>query len=215
MSRPAPFLFDLDGTLFDTLADIAASTNHVRAGCGLQPLPEAAVQECIGEGARTLLLRALRDLPEPPPPEAPFWDEAYARYAAHHEAECTRHVRPYPGVADHLRRLAAAGHPLAVVTNKPERFAVRIVRHLGFDALLPVVVGGDTLPRKKPDPLPLHHALQALGRPGEGTMVGDGETDLLAGRAAGLRTIGVLYGYRPAARLRAIGADGWWSRFGG
>jgi phosphoglycolate phosphatase len=101
------------------------------------------------------------------------------------------------------------------VTNKPARFAAPILRALGVERLLPVVVGGDTLPQRKPDPAPILHALRQLGgEAGEATMVGDGVQDLRAGKAAGLRTIGCLYGYGEPAALRAEGADGWWSAFG-
>ena len=216
MTAADPFLFDLDGTLCDTLADIAASANHVRCSYGLGPLPPAAIQEFVGDGARVLLRRALHGLPELPQPDSRFWDEAFARYARHHERQCTVHVRAYPGVAEHLQQFQQHGHPLAVVTNKPERFARAILLHTGLDRFLPVVVGGDTLPQRKPDPAPLRFALQQLHRAGPpGTMVGDGENDLRAGHAAGLRTIAVLYGYRPEAVLRQIGADAYWHRFGG
>lgn len=210
-----PFLFDLDGTLCDTLADIAQSANHVRRSWGLGELPVARVRDFVGDGARVLLRRSLYDLPELPSPDSRFWDEAFARYADHHERQCTVHVRPYPMVHSHLLQLQQRGHPLAVVTNKPERFARAILLHTGLDRFLPVVIGGDTLPQRKPDPAPLHEALQRLGRPGPpGTMVGDGENDLLAGRAAGLRTVAVLYGYGDEAVLRRIGASAYWTQFG-
>jgi len=107
------------------------------------------------------------------------------------------------------------GHPLAIVTNKPERFVLRITAHLDLDRFFPVIVSGDTLARRKPDPDQIHHALDRLDAAGRGgTMIGDGETDLRAGKAAGLRTIGCLYGYRPAAALRAEGADEFWTAFG-
>lgn len=211
-----PFLFDLDGTLCDTLADIAASANHVRASHGLPPAPLAALRAMIGDGALTLLRRALADLRPQPPPDDACWQRAWTLYQEHHAVQCTVHAQPYPGVRAHLERWAGAGHPLAVVTNKPERFARPILHHVGLADLLPVVIGGDTLPQKKPDPAPLREALRRLGQPDRsGTMVGDGETDLRAGRAAGLRTIAVLYGYRPEAALRAVGADEYWTRFGG
>jgi phosphoglycolate phosphatase len=211
--RPPPFLFDLDGTLADTLADIAASANHVRQSFGLPAADLPTIQSHVGQGAPALLRLALAELRLPD--DAPQFAVAYERYAAHHERQCTQHARAYPGVVGHLQRLAAAGHPLAVVTNKPERFARAILAHLGLAELLPVVVGGDTLPRRKPDPAPLLAALQQLGAAGQGgTMVGDGVTDLRAGKAAGLRTIACLYGYRPAAELLAEGADGYWRAFG-
>jgi phosphoglycolate phosphatase len=209
--RPLPFLFDLDGTLADTLADIAASTDHVRAGFGLPPLGAAGVRDLVGHGAGTLLRSALRELGAPD--GDPLFDRAYAIYAAHHEAQCTRTARLYPGTREWLDARAAAGHAFAVVTNKPERFARAVLTHLGVDGRFAVVIGGDTMPARKPDPAPLRAALQQLSADA-GTMVGDGETDLRAGKAAGLRTIACLYGYRPPALLRAEGADGYWRAFG-
>jgi phosphoglycolate phosphatase len=213
--RPPPFLFDLDGTLAETLDDIAVSVNHVRASHGLPPAAAAVVRGLVGDGARTLLRRALAPAFAGGVVPEPALDAAFAQYVAHHAGECTRRVRLFPGVRPHLAALADAGHPLAVVTNKPERFARAIVRHLGLGDLLPVVVGGDTLPQRKPEPAPLLHALQQLDAvPGRGTMAGDGVQDLRAGKAAGLCTIACLFGYGEPADLRAEGADVWWRAFG-
>lgn len=218
MPAPLPFLFDLDGTLADTLGDIAASTNHVRALAGLEPIPLEGVRRCIGKGAATLLRRALPELGYGE--DDPRWHGLLQAYVAHHDVQCTDGARLYPNVLDHLRALRRSGHPMAVVTNKPERFAVVVVRHLGLAELLPVVVGGDTTPHKKPHPEPLREALRRLGLPHEGdrldaTMVGDGEPDLLAAKAVSMRTIACMYGYGDPARLSDLGADVYWQRFGG
>jgi phosphoglycolate phosphatase len=202
-------LFDLDGTLIDSLADIAASTNHVRACFGLDPLPEHRVRRMIGDGARVLLERALTDAPEHVDPA-----EAWPIYAAHHEEQCIREVRPYPGAEDCLHRWHHEGRRLAVVTNKPERFATRVLDHLGLLGCFGTVIGGDTLTAKKPDPEPLRRALQDLrADPREALMVGDGVQDLRAGKAAGLRTAAALYGFHDAGVLRAEGADEYWVAF--
>jgi phosphoglycolate phosphatase len=216
--RPAPWLFDLDGTLAETLFDITGSVNHVRGRYGLPALPADAVRAFVGDGARTLLRRALTVATEPDGAQLDeaLLDEAFAAYCGHHETQCTATVRAYPGVRRFLERLRRDGHPCAVVTNKPERFARRIVAHLGLADLLPVVIGGDTLPQRKPDPAPLRAALRASGEElDRGTMVGDGENDLRAGRALGIETIACLFGYRSEAALRAVGADSYWHRFGG
>ncbi|MBL8754682.1 MAG: HAD hydrolase-like protein [Planctomycetes bacterium] len=215
MARPA-FLFDLDGTLADTLADLAASTNHVRALHGLPAAPLAAVRTFVGDGARTLLRRALHEiLPEAAAAAAELLDRAFAEYIAHHERQCTGHATLYPGVRDHLRHLHGLGHPLAVVTNKPERFARPLLVHLGLAPLLGAIVGGDTLPQKKPDPAPVQFALHCLSAEARtATMVGDGVQDLRAGKAAGVRTIACLFGYGDPAALRAEGADAFWTTFG-
>ncbi|MGE3175594.1 MAG: HAD family hydrolase [Planctomycetota bacterium] len=213
-ARALPFLFDLDGTLADTIGDIAASTNAVRRSYGLPAHDVATIQSFVGHGAGTLLRRALAELELGD--EDPRWAEARARYTAHHDRQCTVTARLYPGVLPFLDALRARGHRLGVVTNKPERFARAVVAHLDLDRRVEIVIGGDTLAQKKPDPAPVLAALRRLGGDaGAGTMVGDGETDLRAGKAAGLRTIACLFGYRPAALLRAEGADEYWTRFGG
>lgn len=215
---PQPtFLFDLDGTLADTLGDIAASTNFVRAAHGLPDVGDAVVRSFVGDGARTLLRRALAEvLPAAGDQQDRFLDAAFATYAEHHQEQCLQLVQPYPGVRDFLAAHHARGCRMAVVTNKPARFAAPIVRHLGLGEWLPVVIGGDTLPVRKPDPAPLRLALQRLGAPHTGvTMVGDGVQDLRAGKAAGLRTVACLFGFGEPAALRREGADEFWQTFGG
>lgn len=216
LAGPTPFLFDLDGTLADTIADLAASANHVRAARGLRPLPVDGVRAFVGDGARTLVARAIAEaLPPHGPERERALDAAFADYGAHHQQQCTVHARLFPGVVPHLRSLRERGHALAVVTNKPERFAVPIVRALGIDGLFTIVVGGDTTPAKKPDPAPLRHALRALGAADDrGVMVGDGLQDLQAAKALGLRTVACLFGYGDPAALRREGADEYWRAFG-
>ncbi|MCK5944976.1 MAG: HAD-IA family hydrolase [Planctomycetes bacterium] len=210
MSTAPAFLFDLDGTLADTLPDLAASTNHVRQRFDLPPVDHAAVRSWIGDGARTLLRRALAPLA----PDDALLDRAFAQYVEHHLTQCTGDSRLFDGAEAYLRRLREQGHPVAIVTNKPERFAVPVARHLGLDAFTDVVIGGDTLPTKKPDPAMLREALARLGAPTAGaTMVGDGLQDLRAGKALGLRTIGCLFGYGDSAALRDEGADAFWRAF--
>lgn len=214
MSALAPFLFDLDGTLADTLPDIAASANHVRALHGLPALPLSTMRTFVGDGARTLVRHALAEvLPAEHDAEAAV-DAAFARYVAHHDEQCTVHAMLFAGVEAHLEHLRAQGHRLAVVTNKAERFARPVVAHLGLNRWIDVIVGGDTVARKKPDPAPLHHALAALGGAASGTMVGDGVQDLRAGKAAGLTTVGCLFGYGDPEALRREGATAFWSAFG-
>jgi phosphoglycolate phosphatase len=217
MPAPSAFLFDLDGTLADTLPDIAASTNHVRGQHGLPPLPLPAVRLLVGHGARALLAQALAErLPPEGPARATALAAAFAAYCEHHDRACTEHAQVYPGVREHLAALTAQGHPLAVVTNKPRRFAVPIVQALGLARWLPVVVGGDDAAALKPDPAPLRLALERLGAAAAtACMVGDGLPDLRAGKLLGVRTIACLYGYGDPAALRAEGADGYWTLFGG
>lgn len=211
---PAPaFLFDLDGTLADTLGDIAASANHVRAHHGLAAVDLTTVRGFVGDGARMLLRRALADI-SPTPAEVQL-DAALSLYFEHHRDQCTSTVRLFPGARDLLERLRATSHPLAIVTNKPERFVRPIVRHLGVEHLFGAIVGGDTLPQRKPDPAPLREALHRLGARIEGaTMIGDGIQDIRAGKALGLHTIACLFGFSDEGRLRQERADTYWQAFG-
>ena len=220
LPEATPLLLDLDGTLVDSLEDIRGSLNHVRALLGLGPATASAVRRWIGDGAAVLLDRGLAPLLDRPDPQ---WTPAALReaFVAHHREQCTVNVVPYPGVAATLERWRAAGHPLAVVTNKPEELAHRVLAHVGLATCIDAVVGGDTLPgARKPSPAPLEHAialLRAAGRPTErrAWMIGDGIPDVRAGRAFGAFTVAVTYGYRAPAELAVEGPDGWWHEFGG
>ncbi len=203
----SPILFDLDGTLVDSLADIASSTNFVRDRLGLPPLSLTAVRNKIGDGVRKLLERALDGL------ERVDLDLAVAEFQHHHTEQCTVQVQPMPGVIPCLRSWQQAGHRMAVVTNKPEAFAHRIITHLRLDRYLSVVVGGDSTPRRKPAAEPLLEALRQLDSTVPATIVGDGVQDLRAGKAAGIRTIAFLAGFGDPDELRAEGADRYWQRF--
>lgn len=204
-----PLLFDLDGTLVDSLPDIAASTNHVRAEFDLAGLSNAEVQSMLGDGLSKLLERAL-------PGRALDQRRRGERiYRAHHGEQCTRFVRPFPGVESCLRQWHNDGIPMAVVTNKAGVFAERILDALGLRPYLPVLIDGESGTEKKPSPEPCVRALHALGTPARrGTMIGDSVQDLRAGKAAGLRTVAALFGYRDPVELRAEGADSYWVAFG-
>ncbi len=204
------FLFDLDGTLADTLPDLAASTNYVREQNGLQAVDDATVRTYVGDGARTLLRRSLAELQ----PDDNAIEAAFATYIEHHRAQCTVHAELFPGALEYLSRLREQDYAIAVVTNKPEQFAIPVVRHLGLDQFASVVIGGDTLPTKKPDPAMLKHALDMLGSTTEqATMIGDGLPDLRAGKALKIQTIGCLFGYGCPEALRSEGADVFWHKF--
>jgi len=208
------FLFDLDGTLADTLPDIAATTNHVRHIHALSAVDTATVRTYIGDGAKTLLRRALAELAPNEELHKALLEAAFTAYVEHHRVQCTVHAQLYPGVREYLSGLRQSGHGIAIVSNKPEQFAIPLARHLGLDAFASVIIGGDTLPTKKPDPAMLGHALEQLGCSEIGaTMGGDGLQDLRAGKALGLRTIACLFGYGDPDALRAEGADEYWSAF--
>lgn len=193
---PAAAIFDLDGTLVDSLDDLHASVNHALRTVGLPARSRAEVRGYVGEGARTLLERAVGA-------STHLVDPALAAWRAHYEAHCLDRTRPYPGIA---AMLAGARCPLAVLTNKPGALARRILDGLGLLPGFAVVIGGDEAPRK-PDPAGLLGILARVGAsPGEAVLVGDSRHDVATARAAGVRMIAVTWGLGTREELAEAGA---------
>ena len=181
-------LFDLDGTLVDSRADLAAATNRMRALHGLPPIDIPTVVSYVGDGLAKLAERALQGAPVDPAAAAREIGECYDG----HETDATR---PYPGVDAGLRALHAAGHRLGLVTNKPARHARRIFDHFGWTPLFAVILAGGDTPALKPAPDPILEAMRRTGvSPGSTWMVGDHHTDLEAARRAGVSSIFLLSG---------------------
>ncbi|HET9551693.1 MAG TPA: HAD-IA family hydrolase [Anaeromyxobacteraceae bacterium] len=186
MPRPIAVLLDLDGTLVDTVPFILASVRHAFEGYGRCPT-DAEWIAGIGTPLRAQLAEFARD-----PADV---DGLFARYRTYWLAEHDRMTRLFPGAAEAVRALRAAGHPIAIITAKIEQGAERTLRHVGLRDQVDLVVAADTVERSKPDPLPVRHALERLGRTAaEAVMIGDSNHDLAAGRAAGTATAGVLWG---------------------
>jgi phosphoglycolate phosphatase len=180
MLRPAALVFDLDGTLIDSRRDITTAINRMRGELGLGALPLEAVITLVGEGARLLVERAL---PEGLPPER--IDELLARYLAFYEEVCLDQTRPYPGVEEMLAGLAGA-YPMALLSNKGEALSRRVLGGLGLAPYFREVLGGDTLPTRKPDPSGLWHLSRRLGVPIERCLlIGDTWVDAETARNAG------------------------------
>ncbi|MFO0984420.1 MAG: HAD-IA family hydrolase [Planctomycetota bacterium] len=189
-------LFDLDGTLIDSVADIATSVNELRARHRLAPLDLATVAQFVGHGVENLVARTtgIDDRTQ--------LEQAVRCYQSSYDRHCLEHTRPYAGVAETLPSLRAARHSLAVISNKPEGFSVRILRELALLEHFDLVVGGDTVCPPKPDAAPLVFAMRRLRfAPQDTWMIGDSPSDLQAGRAAGCRTIAVTWGLRSRAAL--------------
>jgi phosphoglycolate phosphatase len=192
-------VFDLDGTLIDSRTDIALAANHALAENGFPTLSVERVSSYVGDGAELLLARAAAI--EPGDPRLPA---LYAAFIAFYRAHPADHTRLCPGAAEALGGLML---PLALCTNKPRITTEPVLAALGLSGFRIVVAGGD-LPEKKPHPAPLFHIAQALAlEPRELVMVGDGAQDVLAGRAAGARTVGVRGGIQAEARLIAAEPD--------
>ncbi|UXY14378.1 phosphoglycolate phosphatase [Chitiniphilus purpureus] len=200
------FAFDLDGTLIDSIADLAHAANAARADLGLPPLPQATVQGFVGDGAASLVARTLAGEHAANWHGTPEQQQAMARFDAHYKAGLTIATRFYPEVQETLHTLHELGYRLAIVTNKPERYTLPLLRELGVSERFDVIIGGDTLTEKKPSPLPLQHVLDTLGlTPAQLLMVGDSKNDVLAAKAAGTPSVLVSYGY--GHDVHALGAD--------
>ena len=173
-------IFDLDGTLIDSRADLAASGNHARGAVGLPALPLAQVVGYVGDGVDKLIERLV--------PDAPKRAAAKAAFEAHYHAHCCDATRPFDGLVEALDGLRAHGWRLAVATNKPDAFMHLILRGCGIADRFDAVRGGDG-PRK-PDPGQLLAILRELqGDAAQSWMIGDHHTDIRAGRAAGCRVL--------------------------
>ncbi len=200
--RPRAFLFDMDGTLVDSLADIGGSMNHVLAQLRLPEHPIAAYREMVGEGAGQLVAHAL------PTDRQALRDDALARYRAHYAIHLVAASRPYEGIVPLLASLSARGDRIGIVTNKPQAPATAIADALFARGTFGVVVGEREGVPRKPDPAPALLAAEALGVPaGDCVFVGDTFIDIRTARAAGMRSVGVLWGFRDRNELETAGAD--------
>lgn len=189
---PKAVIFDLDGTLIDSAADIAAALNHVLAGRGLPALPEERVKQMIGGGVPKLIERAL--IAHGAEPEGiPALTEDFLEFYGAHAIDNTVF---FDGADDLLRKLAASGVCIGVCTNKPQAISEQILRGLGAGSLVGAVVGGRPGLPKKPDPAPLRETLDALGVIAtEAVMIGDSAADTGAAHALGMPVILVRHGY--------------------
>lgn len=202
----ATFLFDLDGTLIDSIELIRASYEHALSSHGLPPLSEAEWLDGLGRPLTWQFGRRVDG--------SARIDALVRTYREHNLAHHDRMVRAYPGARDALRELHARGARLAVVTSKARASASRGLAHCGFDGLFDVIVAVDDCERHKPDPEPARRALEALGANAEhALMIGDSPHDLECGRGAGCATAAVGWGPFPRAWLEPARPDHWLGGF--
>lgn len=191
-------LFDLDGTLIDSVEDIARSANHVRQKMGMPPLPVRQVRSYIGDGIHSLFERVLQTK------TTSRILEAIDLWRPHYLEHCLNHTSLYPKVKEVLESLASHGISLGVVTNKPERPAEAILSGLGVRSFFAVVVGGDTTSHRKPEAGPILHACKSIKvSPNLSLMVGDSPNDILSARNANCPSCAVLWGLTGEKELRA------------
>ncbi|WP_261547279.1 phosphoglycolate phosphatase [Burkholderia multivorans] len=201
-------LIDLDGTMVDTVDDFTAGLNAMLAKLGAPATSRDEVIGYVGKGSEHLIHSVLTPRFTADEVRTRF-DDALGIYQAEYAKINGRHTRLYPDVATGLDALRAAGIRLACVTNKPHRFAVELLEQYGLADRFGIVLGGDSVARKKPDPLPMLAACDALGvAPHVSVAIGDSENDALAGRAAGMATLTVPYGYNHGKPIQTINSDG-------
>jgi phosphoglycolate phosphatase len=206
--RARAVIIDLDGTLLDTAADLAAATNLMRIEFGLPPLPESAVAAYVGKGAEVLVHRALGGGLDARVDGA-LHARGHAAFLRHYALENGRRARAYPGVREGLDAMRVKGLRLACVTNKPQAFAEPLLARCGMAADFELVLGGDALVRRKPDPMPMLHAAHCMGAaPAAVVAIGDSINDALAARAAGMPVLAVPYGYNEGRDVRSLDVDG-------
>ncbi|CAH0259967.1 Phosphoglycolate phosphatase [Pseudomonas sp. Bi70] len=199
---PRLVMFDLDGTLVDSVPDLATAVDRMLVELGRKPAGVERVRQWVGNGARVLVRRALAGgLDHSAVGEAES-EEALARFLDIY-ADCHDLITLYPGVHELLEALSTAAVELAVVTNKPERFVAPLLEQVGLGGYFRWIIGGDTLPQQKPDPAALLQVMRLAGvSQAQSLFVGDSRTDVLAARAAGVPCVAVSYGYnhgRPVA----------------
>jgi phosphoglycolate phosphatase len=200
--------FDLDGTLLDTVHDLAAAVNLLLGEQGLSPLPVDAVRSMVGKGVADLLAKALARARGVAPHDGEI-AELLPRYSQRSASILGRQTQLFPGVVAGLDRMREAGFDLAVITNKATRFVQPHLVHAGIAEYFETVIGGDDAVAKKPDAAPLLLAAERLGvAPARMLMVGDSVNDVAAARAAGCPVLVVPYGYNEGVPVQALAADG-------
>lgn len=201
-------LFDLDGTLVDSVPDLAYAVNAMRVDLGMAPLREDVIATYVGKGVENLVHRALAASMDEATEHERF-PEALASFRHAYHMINGEKTRIFDGVIEGLQAMRAQGLKLAVVTNKAAEFTGPLLKNIGLHAFFDVVVSGDTVERKKPDPMPMLYACEQLGvAPADALVIGDSMNDASSGRAAGCTVLLVPYGYNEGRDIRSIEADG-------
>nr|VFJ62311.1 MAG: phosphoglycolate phosphatase [Candidatus Kentron sp. FM]VFJ64686.1 MAG: phosphoglycolate phosphatase [Candidatus Kentron sp. FM]VFK14493.1 MAG: phosphoglycolate phosphatase [Candidatus Kentron sp. FM] len=196
INNPKLVVFDLDGTLVDSVPDIAISADEMLIRLGMAPYGEARIRQCIGYGGLQNLVERLLTQEMHTEPDAELFDKAYSQFLDIYERQNGEKSTLYSGALAVLDYLAAEGIPLACITNKAARFTGALLEKLGIRHRFAIVLSGDSLPKKKPDPMPLFHVANYLGvDAAESVLIGDSILDIKAARAAGFYMIAVSHGY--------------------
>jgi phosphoglycolate phosphatase len=202
-------LLDLDGTLLDTLPDLAGAANAMRQDLGLDTLPAAEIGHYVGKGVDLLVARAQAGNMAATETQGEAFERARQFFYTHYELLNGQHATFYPGVFEGLRAIQAMGIPMGVVTNKPTQFTLPLLERTGLAPFMQTVVCGDSCEQRKPDPAPIFLACQQLNCEPKLTLtIGDSVNDALAARAAGCKVLAVPYGYNEGNPVTALEVDG-------
>jgi phosphoglycolate phosphatase len=196
-SNKKVILFDLDGTLIDSAPDLASAINHMLSSLARPTFSEDIIRSWVGNGAEVLVKRGLSGQSEIDPNiDAALLAKSLQIFLSFYKENLSINTQLYPNVRACLKVLKAQGYRLAIVTNKPFEFIGPILEGLQLNGLFEIMLGGDSLPKRKPDALPLLHVCQELNVSVEQcVMVGDSKNDILAAKAANMQSIGLTYGY--------------------
>lgn len=198
-------MVDLDGTMVNTLGDFAEALNRMLADLQLPTIGPQIIENMVGKGSEHLIRSVLAHV-EAPDIDA-LYPRAWQRYEHHYLAINGQFADVYPGVAEGLQALQSLGLRMACLTNKPLSFAQPLLAAKGLDGFFDCVFGGDSFPRKKPDPMPLVETCKALGsEPARTLMVGDSSNDAQAAHAAGCPVVLMTYGYNHGQPITAVEA---------
>ncbi len=200
-------MIDLDGTLLDTADDLALAANLMLKELRLPEQSTPTIRSYIGKGIQKLVKRTLTSQLDGEPDVALF-AKALPIYEKHYADNLSVNTRPYPGVLEGIKVMQQAGFKLACITNKAEAFTLPLLRSTGLYDQFEIVLSGDSLPRKKPDPMPLTHICRHFDvQPHEALLIGDSLNDAIAARAAGCHVFCVPYGYNEGRNVYELDCD--------
>jgi phosphoglycolate phosphatase len=207
IKKPEMILIDVDGTLVDSVPDLAFCVDEMMKRLGRPVHGEEKVRDWVGNGVERLVRRALIGQLNGEPEETEF-DKAYPIFLELYAENTSQRSHLYPGIREGLDYLKGQGYRLGCVTNKAAQFTLPLLKDLGIYDDFEIIIAGDTLPKKKPDPLPLLHAAENLGvDPSVALMVGDSQSDVKAARAANFQIVCMSYGYNHGEDIRNYNPD--------
>ncbi|MCU7929966.1 MAG: phosphoglycolate phosphatase [Candidatus Thiodiazotropha sp. (ex. Lucinoma kazani)] len=207
INKPEMILIDVDGTLVDSVPDLAYCVDEMMKQLGRAPHGETKVRDWVGNGVERLVRRALIGQLDGEPEEADF-ERAYPIFLDLYAVNTSQRSVLYPGIREGLDYLKQQGYRLGCVTNKAAQFTLPLLQDLGIHDDFEIIIAGDTLAKKKPDPMPLLHAADNMGvDPTAALMVGDSQSDVKAARAAGFQIVCMSYGYNHGEDIRQYNPD--------